>query len=421
MRTATRVLGLASSLALVAGTAAAQNSNNSTLNNGGDVVYFYSSPSSGFSSLAFPPDITGDLYWRSHSGANMMNDVDGLIGAAMEIDGYYESLFDTNWSTSPSFYARSHGPALPDLGGLGNLEPAFFQLGLTTETVVLIGPSGFGNPCTIVGTLCSPSGGSCAAPGFVNGYLVDIAFGSTPGSGIVLSADGTSASDMATTYYVTGGMTSVGGSCGSGDYDMQDVHSTDESMADVTGNGINPNSGFQLAASGSILDAANSMAEGHETWRGNIINVVADSGGGLGVEVGDNGGGAMNGRYLSVSSGIATIGVELRDLNTAATLSGMNLGIVGASLSSLANPGFPALGGNLLVFPDGLFNNTSSFWQGPVGASTFVFTSEGSYAGAQLTIPTTAVGVTLNIQGAALSFLTITVDSTNAVQTNLLP
>jgi len=419
MRTATRVLGLASSLALVAGTAAAQNSNDSTLNNGGDVVFFYSSPSSGFSSLAFPPDINGDLYWRSHSGANMMNDVDGLIGAAMEIDGYYESLFDTNWSTSPSFYARSHGPALPDVGGLGNLEPAFFQLGLTTETVVLIGPSGFGNPCTIVGTLCSPSGGSCAAPGFVNGYLVDIGLGATPGLGVVLPADGTSASDMATTYFVTGGMTSTGSLCGSGDYDMQDVHSTDETQGDATGNGINPNGGLQLAASGPIAEAINSMAEGHETWRGNIVNVVADTFGG-GAEVGDNGGGAMNGRVLSVGGGVATLGVELRDLNTALTLGGANLGIVGASLSPLPG-GFPALGGTLLVFPDGLFNSTSGVWQAPIASTTFVFTTEGVMNGAQLAIPTTAAGATLHIQGAALSFLTVTVDSTNAVTTTLIP
>ncbi|MEM7310005.1 MAG: hypothetical protein AAF682_25240, partial [Planctomycetota bacterium] len=152
------------------------NSNDTPLNNNGDVVFIYSSPSSGFTSLAFPPDVTGDLYWRAHSGSNMMCDVDAVIGSAMEVDGYYESLFDTDWSTTPSFYSRSHGPALPDSAGLGGLEPSFFQLGLTTETVVLVGPSGFGNPCTVAPSLCSPSGGTCPPPGFVNGYLIDLAF-----------------------------------------------------------------------------------------------------------------------------------------------------------------------------------------------------------------------------------------------------
>jgi hypothetical protein len=419
MRTATRVLGYAGALALVASTAAAQNSNDSPLNNGGDVVFIYSSPSSGFTSLAFPPDITGDLYWRSHPGSGFMNDVDPLAGSTMEIDGYYESLFDTNWSTSPSFYVRSHGPALPDVGGLGNLEPSFFQLGLTSETVVLIGPSGFGNPCTIAPSLCSPSGGSCPPAGFVNGYLVDLQFGSTPGSGIVLAAGGTAASDMATTYFVTGGMTATGGLCGIGDYDLQDVHSTDESQADPSGNGINPSGGFQGAASGPIPDALNSMLEGHEAWRGNIVNVQANSGGGGGVELGDNGGGAMNGRNLSVGSGLATIGVELRDLNSTSTPG--HLGIVGASLAAIPNPGFPALGGNLLIFPDGLFNTTSGVWQSAFLPTTFVFTAEGVATMVQLPIPVTAAGATLNIQGASLDAFTITLDSTNAVRTRLLP
>jgi len=394
----------------------AQSSNNTPLNNGGDVVFFYSSPSSGFSSLAFPPDVNGDLYWRAHSGADMMNDVDALLGAAMEVDGYYESLFGTNWNTSPSFYVRSHGPALAGVNG--NLEPAFFQLGLTTETVVLIGPSGFGNPCTIVGTLCSPSGGSCPAPGFVNGYAVDITLGATPGTGIVLPADGTSASDTATTYFVTGGMTSTGSLCGTGDYDLQDLHSTDETQADVLGNGFNPSGGFQAAAGGPTSESVASMASGHAAWRGNVTNVVADSGTGLGVEVGSNGGGAMNGRNLSVGGGVATLGVELRDFEAAGA---PNLAVVGASLALIPG-GFPALGGTLLVFPDGLFNSTSGIWQGLIGAATFTFTSEGAYQGAQLPVPPTAAGVTLHIQGAVVPLAgALVLDSTNAVSTTLLP
>jgi hypothetical protein len=424
MRTAIRVLGYAGALAFVASSAAAQtNSNDSPLNNGGDVVFIYSSPSLGFSSLAFPPDVTGDLYWRSHPGSGFMNDVDPGLGSAMEIDGYYESLFDTNWGTSPSFYVRMHGPALPDVGGLGNLEPSFFQVGLGGgaygETVVLVGPSGFGNPCTIAPSLCSPSGGTCPPPGFVNGYLVDLQFGSTPGSGIVLPADGTAASDMATTYFVTGGMTATGGACGLGDYDLQDVHSTNETQADPTGNTINPSGGFQIGGSGAVPDALNSMLEGHEAWRGNIVNVQANSGGGMGVEIGDNGGGAMNGRNLSVSSGLSTIGVELRDLNSTSTPG--HLGIVGASLGAFPNPGFPALGGNLLIVPDGLFTTTSGVWQSAFLPVTFVFTAEGVATMVQLPIPTTAVGAVLNIQGASLNAITITLDSTNAVVTRLLP
>ncbi|MEM7310101.1 MAG: hypothetical protein AAF682_25725 [Planctomycetota bacterium] len=390
------------------------NSNDATFNNGGDVVFLYSSPSSGFTSLAFPPDVTGDLYWRTHSGGQFMNDVDPSLGSIMEVDGYYESLFDTDWGTSPSFYVRAHGPAVPDSAGLSGLEPAFFQQGLTSEVIVVLGPSGFGNPCTVSPSLCSPSGGTCPPPGLLNGYLVDVAFGSTPGTGIVLTADGTAASDTATTWFVTGGMTASGGTCGLGDYDVQDVHSTDETPADASGNGVNQSGGFQMAGSGPVQEGVTSMAEANETWRGNILQFVANSGTPLGVETGDNGGGAMNGRNLSISGGAATLGVELRDF---AGTAGPNIGVCGVSLAPLPNPGITALGGNLLVFPDGLFNATSNTWQGPVAATTFQLTAEGALVGAQLPIPITAAGATLNGQCATFDLVTLLIDSSN--QTSL--
>ncbi|MEM7310099.1 MAG: hypothetical protein AAF682_25715, partial [Planctomycetota bacterium] len=289
---------------------------------------------------------------------------------------------------------------------------------LTTETVVLVGPSGFGNPCTVAPSLCSPSGGTCPPPGFVNGYLIDLAFGSTPGTGIVLAADGTSASDTATTWFVTGGMTASGGTCGLGDYDLQDVHSTDETQGDPTGNGINPSGGFQTAASGPVQEGIASMAEANETWRGNIHQFVADTGTGLGAEVGDNGGGAMNGRNLSVGSGVATLGTELRDLAGSAI---PNLGICGGSLTELPNPGLPALGGNLLVLPDGLFNSTSGVWQGAVAATSFVFTAEGAFSGIQLAVPTTAAGASIHGQCATFNLTTFSVDSSNQTSLTLLP
>jgi hypothetical protein len=254
MRTATRVLGAASALALMAGLSAAQNSNDNTLNNNGDVVFFYSDPSSGATSGAVPGDITGDLYWRAHTGANFVNDDEATLAAhpltfiehdgapagasAMEIDGYYESLFDTDFTTTPNFYVRAH----TDLAGT---VPALTPYGaLTAGITVLIGPSGFGSPCTIAPSLCTA--GPCPPPGFVNGWIVDIGFGATVGSGIVITSKGTAADSFATTWFVTGGMTATGGLCAAGDYTMQDVHSTNETQADVAA-GINPSGGFQIA------------------------------------------------------------------------------------------------------------------------------------------------------------------------------
>ena len=419
MRTATRALGAALALAFGVGPLAAQNSNDSTFNNGGDVAFIYSDPSSGATSGAAPADITGDLYWRSHTGGNFLNDVDAaLSGSLMEIDGYYESMYDTDWYTTPHFYVRAHVfehfGTVPDLAAYG---------AGTSGVTVILGATGFGAPCTVAPSICSPStaGSVCAVSGFIVGWIADITLGATVGSGIVVTAAGIpggtpGGDDVASIWFVTGGMTATGGTCGDGDYVVQDVHSTDETQADVAG-GVNLSGGFQIAGGGLAHEGVNSMAEGHETWRNNIVNVRANTLGG-GVEVGDNGGGAMNGRNLSVGAGGSTLGVELRDLFGSG---GPNIGIVGASLTPLPNPGVPALGGNLLVLPDGLFNSTSAIWQGPVAPITYVFTAEGAFTGAQLPVPTTAAGATLHIQGATFSLATFTVNSTNQVTTFLAP
>ncbi len=421
LRTVFRLLGLPCALALLAGPAESfqVHSNDLPLNNVGDVFYIYSSPSVGSSVGTVPPDLAGDLYWRALPGDRVMSH-ETAFGAVMEVDGYYETLWDTYWGTtaSPSpadFYDRSHGLALASTVNPGVLEPAFFQQGWTTEVLVSIGNSGFGNPCTVAPSLCTPPGGPCPPIGFVNGYLVDLQFSSTPGTGVVLPADGTSASDTALTYFLAGGMTATGGVCGMGDYVLQDVHSTDETQADATGSGVNPFGGFQLAGSGPLAEAVTSMAEGHETYRDPLLNVVADSG--LGVEVGDNGGGALNGLNLSVGGGTATLGVELRSLGSAVT---PNVAVVAASLSPLS-PSASVFGAALKIKPDALFLTTSSVWQGSVSATTFVFTSEAVFSGAQLPVPPVAAGATLYLQGFALDLTTFTGSNTNRVATRLFP
>ncbi len=384
------------------------NSNNSTLNNGGDVVFLYSSPSSGFTSGANPPDVAGDWYYKVWEGEGTLNHVTAL-GSVMEVDGFYESLFDTFWGTigSPAssaadFYERTLGPAVASTLNPGILEPGFVTAGFTTETLVIVGNSGFGNPCTVAPSLCSPVGSTCPPTGFVNGYLVELNFSSTPGTGIVLPADGTSASDTALTYFVNGGMTATGGVCGLGDYGLQDVHSTDETQRDDAG-GVNIVGGFQLGGGGPLAEAVTSMAEANLTFRDRVTSAVADSGTGIGVEVGDNGGGATNGRRLDVSSGLATLGVELRDL---AGSGGGNLAVAGASLTPIPNPGVPIFGGlgNLMVVPDGVFSATSAIWSGSISPTVFTFTSEGAFIGPQIPVPASVFGIEIYIQGICFKF-----------------
>src|SRR5262245_50629832 len=74
-------------------------------NNGGDVLLTYSDPSVG-APTGSQPDIQGDLFWTVHPGVDQLAYVRPDGTARMEIAGYYESLYDTDWSTSPWFYVR---------------------------------------------------------------------------------------------------------------------------------------------------------------------------------------------------------------------------------------------------------------------------------------------------------------------------
>jgi len=283
-------------------------SNDMPLNNGGDLLAIPLGTSVGAPTGTVPPSLTGDLYWKVLAGDRVLHH-QTAAGATMEINGYVEDLYDTDWSTMPSFYDRSHGAALPEPNG--GLQPAFFQLGWTSETLVSLGLSGFGNPCSIAPSLCSPAGGACPPPGFVNGYQVEISLGSAPGTGIVVPADGTAASDHAVTWFIPGGMTALGPPCGLGDFTLQDRHSTDETMVGLP-NGTNPYGGAQGAGSGPAQEPANGTVATHVRFRERVLNARADSGTGLGVEGLPIGGGAMNALRLSLGSGQATLGWEIR-------------------------------------------------------------------------------------------------------------
>jgi hypothetical protein len=385
--------------------------NDGPRNNGEEAAFFYSDPSLGATVGAVPPDAQGDLYWMVHTGEDQLAYVGPDGAAQMEIAGYYEWLYDTDWSTTPPFYTRTHGPALP--GPSGTLEPAFFQLGFTSEVTVVIGPSGFGDPCAIAPSLCS----AAWCPPTLGGWIVDMRFELLPGSGPVVSSEGTSASDLATTWFLPGGMTLAGGTCGMGDYAVQDIHSTDETAADLLGTGLNPWGGFQIAGGGPIAESLSSTVAGWVTWKNPVLNPIADSGTGLGLEAGQNGGGAQNGYLLGVSGGGARLAVELRD-ELGAAVAG-NLAFVGASLAPLAVPGAAFLGAQVLVQPDPLFAITVRAWQGSVTPAVFLFTQEGTFRSAPLDVPPALAGTALYLQGLTLDPATLGARTTNRVRVRL--
>jgi hypothetical protein len=393
-------------IAALATAGLAQNSNDTPLSNGFETVVFFSDPSGG-STFSIPGTV-GDMFWRAYSGDRMLAHQQGLSGSStMEIDGFYEELYDTDWSTTPHFYTRMVVPALPVPGAPCALEPDFLQLGFTgaTGTTVLMGPSGFGTPCTIAPSLCSPGG--CGIGGPI-GWITDIGFGPTPGSGVVLPADGTSASDVAVAYFLPDGMPATGGPCGQGDYSLQALYSTDESQADDCG-GLNAFSGKKLGTAAAVQDPYNETPVASVAWREPMLNVIADSG--PGAETGLNGGGALNGFKLDTQGGAAHIGIEVRDLG----------GVGGTAFGWWST----AAGGPPGVLHQGAWllqrfsRDMPACFRGMVAPTVFTFVPEGAFASCQMAVPPVASSYDVFWQAVVYDPALGMFHNTNRVRTTL--
>ncbi len=391
---------LALAPAALAGAAAAQNGNDVPLHNGTEVLLPYSNPSVGFPVGTVPPDALGDLHWKVYGGEEIL-----ACGGdrTIEVDGFFELLFDTaNFQTPPDFCDRALGPALESVTTPGNLEPAFLQLGFTTETILSLGNSGLPPACSVAPSLCSPPGGTCPPPGFVNGYTLDIEFGNPPlelEPNVVVPCDGTPASNLAVTYFLPGGMPFSGPPCDMGMYVLQDTQSNDETNADLAGLGVSRFGGRQIAGQGPTALDLNHIGTYSLRFREKVLNVFADSGTGLGAETpDDNDGGAQNGLALDTSSGNAQLGVKILAKQAA---DNPNLAFAAASFSPSAPVTLPFVG-DLLVSPDFLFFSTLSVWMGQVQAVVPLFTEEGIFASAMLAVPPVAAPLDLYLQGGVI-------------------
>ena len=351
-----------------------------------------------------------------------MNDVDGLLGSAMEIDGYYESLFDTDWSTSPGLLrAPITAPPVPTAAGSGVWSRCFspgLRSPATATSPCWSAPRASGNPCTVAPSLCSPSGGTCPPAGFVNGYLVDLFFGSTPGTGVVLPADGTSASDTATTWFVHGGMDRLRRHLRPGRLrpagralDRRNPGRRDRQRRQPR---------RRLPARGAVARCRrgiNSMAEANETWRGNILQLVSrqrDRAGGRGRRQRRrrHERAAPRGRshHRRRDPRPGRFGrTEPRDRGSLPD---------GATQPGPAGPGRQPCWSSR----DGLFNSTSGVWQGAVAPTTFVFTAEAAFSGAQLCVAVhRRPARRCSPRGATFSLLTFSVDSSQRARRRLPP
>ncbi len=405
-----------------------RNGNDMPLHNGPEAVFLFSDPSVG-SSVGAGVDPLGDLFWKI-----IPHETLACAEYSLTIDGFYEYLFDTDWSTMPPIYDRAVTRAIPSEAGKGpfdpecpgplpaclptvycgtqlnpgSREPTFLANGFSTDTddvIISIGNSGLPDPCTIDASLCS---GPCAIPGSVVGYKLDISIGDgEPGSGIPITCNGVC--DWAVTYFLPGGMTGSGGACGLGDYAIQYVVSTDESQYDHL-NGISAFGGYQPAggAPNPVPDPVRWSFAGNPTFSERIINVVGSSGsgvesaGGIGVAQAFQNGGALNALKLPIGSGAATLGVEIRskqDVDSAL------FAYAAASFVALPPPGFNFFGGvHLLIGLDALYFITLDQWIGLPGliGTDPTGVDEGQFLTAQLPVPSSPalLGQTIYLQGS---------------------
>jgi hypothetical protein len=408
MSTVARSFAVAGVLALTAGLATAQGrsheSNPMFLNNGADLVYIFSDPSVGSTTGQFPPYYQSDLFTKTYPGDALLT-WDGVV----EISGQQEAIFDTDWTTSPSIYARLMGGTCDNPGGPGN-EVADFFCGPATGVFVAGANFGLQNPCTLTG---NPLGctGACPPTGYVVGYNLSLSYGSP----IVIPADGVTGT--AVTYFFPGGMTftsGAAGQCGMGDYILQDLHSTDENVDDPGALGYSQTSSYQLGFSGAIPDLLPEVAEASlEFSRPMITTYAQDTTLGWGPESGQA---ALS---SDASSGGLQIGVEVVDLygSVAGGAASDNLVIGAASISgTLPMPGVNVLGGNLMLIPDPVFNSTASLWVGTINAvgqpasDPWIF-GEGYFGSSLLGV--TASGLDVWVQGFSIDQLSVSAEETN--------
>lgn len=216
------------------------------------ILYFNSDPSVG--ALVYGnSNPANDDYAAKAIPARLLvrPDTTGVGGTAatMEIVGFEQYVYDTDWTTPADF-----GDLYISAGVLnvttGDIEPDFTNY--PNNGILIAGAnSGFPNPCSFGG--CPTP--TCPPAGFIGGWYSIFTFGTAQGQGIIHTADGTF--DLSMTQFVMGGRTlSGGGLCGLGDFDAFFPSSTSETeyIADNGGNtrydgfqigaGINPASGY---------------------------------------------------------------------------------------------------------------------------------------------------------------------------------
>jgi hypothetical protein len=400
--------------------------NDIRFHNGVDVVFIYSDPSVGSTAGTGAVDLSGDLLWKAYPRTILKSPVPAA-SPQMQLVAFEFNIYDTDWATTATIY-----DALISTGTVGAAAPltGVITPNFTDPAAVLIlgGPSGFPDPCTISPALCTTGG--CPPAGFVNGYIVDAALTGVScdgASGILLAKD----NHYCVTLFVPGGMTFMSGppgSCGIGDYSLMDAHSTDETQfADpaIGAGGSNPYGGFQIGGPAAVLGPEPSTEISNYTFQfceptmnvyigTDPTEVSASLPGGVkylpgtaGAQADVSGSGGTTLRYLVYDEDGLPTGTTFCFASS-------------CLLPLLPNPGIAIFGGQVLL---NLSDPTvfAALAQGVVGLDNQggVPFDNGIFQSGPRPLPASAAGLTLHSQGFPLRLPSFIMSQTQAFDTAL--
>lgn len=405
--------------------------------NGGDILFSYSDPSAGFPTGTNPPDVAGgDYIWKVFPKEALRTDeVDGNgLPLPMEYTGAVMYMYDSDWTTDPSFYdmlfTRGTTAGFPaDNIGPDFLDPnaAFLSIGSFAAAT-----AGAGNPCLIPG---NPLGciGPCPPGGAIAGYQIEFSWGFAAGPGVgangglLIQGDGTA--DFVVTNFIPGGMspTVPAGQCGNGDYTFSDLHSTNLAggptpgeFAVPTASGNSPYGGFATAGA-LAADLPDEVQDQPAQFQQSIAEGWTTLDPPVNPGLGTTGLGLASLRF-PVGGGTNGYGVKLiarSEVNHFAFA-------FGSTFPQLPYPGIPFFGANFLInLGDPAVSATAAVWQGtvafvPNGGAPF---DDGHAVLPAITIPAIAAGLPLNMQGYTLDLTapSLTLTSTGTFAAALLP
>jgi hypothetical protein len=362
-----------------------------------------------------------EYVWRAYPKEVMNHPGSGT----MEISSLQEFFWTDDW-----------------VGAGSNIWDTFIATGVTVAPSVLIRPdlTTAGNSVLILGgpggfpAQACPPAGQIAGFEFVTVFSPNVVFSATgntgyaAGDGIVVTADGTAASQLTFGHIQPGGLTIAGAPCGLGNASSMLTLSDDETQNDYHGGGFSEYGGANLHDGGNafpdneVAFLSNVTDTNHLGFFEPVLQPRGNTGLSAGTELGL---GMLN---PSVSAGTATYGYSLTSFGdigkfgvvaSSFTLLPFALNIFGADI--VLNVGEPTVSATQKI---GAI--TKLQWNPDTGAyaaadpnDTF---NKGVFQSNPVLLPVSTPQIPINMQGVALQIVpTLAAVETNVVKVTFRP